>query len=90
MQVRNAQFDKVLQKAKKYRSRGRQPRDVGTLVDCVDNDVNWLFCGNKEHLVKTFRQDTDAGLLCALPIFQIKTKKYLATRIQVRREPKEK
>ena len=81
MQVWNMPLHKILQKAKEYRSWGWKPRDVGTLVDSVDDDVNWLFCGDKEHLVKTLRQDGNAGLLGSLLVFQVKTRKYLGTMI---------
>jgi hypothetical protein len=56
MQVWNAQFDKLFQEVKEYRSWGRQPRKVGTLIDCVDDDVYWLACRDEEHLVETIRQ----------------------------------
>ena len=68
MQVWNAQVDKVLQKAKEHRSWGWQPRDVGALIKCVNDEINWPLCHDKEHVVKTFRQDADAGLLRALPV----------------------
>ena len=90
MQVRNAQFEKPLQKVKEYRSWGRQPRDVRTLVDCVDDDVNRLLCRDKEHLVKTTRQGINAGLLRALSMFPIKAGNYLATGVQAGRKLKEK
>jgi len=90
MQVWNAQLDKLLQNVKEYRSWGREPRDIGALINCVDDNVNWLFCRDKEHLVKTRRQDVNTGLLRALPVCPINTGNYLATRVQVGRKLNEK
>ena len=79
MQVWNAQLDNLFQKVKEYRSWGRQPREVGTLIDCVDDDVHWLLCGDKEHLTKTILQKVDTWLLRAVPVCPIHMRKYLAT-----------
>jgi hypothetical protein len=90
MQVRDGQFNKPLQKIKEYRSWGRQSGGVGTLIDCVDDNVNWLLCGNKEHLVKTISQVVNVGLFCAVPVCPINTGNYLATGVQVVRKLNEK
>jgi hypothetical protein len=90
MQVWNAKFDQLLQKVKEYRSWGRKPRDVRTLVECVNDDVNWLMCREKEHFVKTARQELNAGLLGALPVCRINMGNYITTRGQVGRKLNEK
>ena|SRR6266702_1233060 len=89
MQVWKAQADKVLQKVKDIFSWGWHPR-VGTLVERVNDDINWLLCGDEEHFPKTRLQDIIAGLLPALPMCGINAGDYLAAGARVGRKLNEK
>ena len=90
MQIRNVPTDEVHQKVQEFLSWRWQARDVGTLIECVNENVSWLSCRDIEHLMKTIHKDANAGLSRALSVCRINTGNYLATRIQVDRKLNEK
>src|SRR6266404_2449725 len=81
VQTRKALFNEVLEKIKDGLSWGRHPSVVGTLIECIHDNEDWVWSDDREHLLEAVNQNAIAGLIHSLPVFRIKMVDDVVTRL---------
>src|SRR6266850_3048914 len=71
MHIRKFQINESFQQLKDLFARGRCPRDIGTLIESIDNDINLALFWQAQHVLHTLCEGTTGGLSSAAGIVRI-------------------
>ena len=83
-------MSEFLDKREDLFTRRRNSRQVRTLIESIQDKVNWTLVEYREHVPKALHHHTDSGLRFAIIVRQIKPGKDVATMIRLSRELDEK
>ena len=81
MKIWEGKSDKLLHEIQDQFSGASQLKCVGTLVNCIDNNVDWAVIGKCERLFQVLYQHVVCRLMCAIVVSHVYAVEHIAANI---------